>query len=70
MTSSTLNPTVLEPLFAPWQEPNAHRVRAEKPDDPAVVKQGRRASLIEVVNNLQTSSVTRCMVVSHPASQF
>lgn len=51
MTSSTLNPTVLEPLFAPWQEPNAHRVRAEKFGDPAVVKQGRRASPIEVVNH-------------------
>jgi type III restriction enzyme len=55
MTSSTLNPTVLEPLFAPWQEPNAHRVRAEKSGDPAVVKQGRRASPIEVVNNLRSA---------------
>ncbi|ATS18280.1 restriction endonuclease subunit R [Parathermosynechococcus lividus PCC 6715] len=55
MTSSTLNPAVLEPLFAPWQEPNAHRVRAEKTGDPAVVKQGRRASPIEVVNNLRAA---------------
>jgi type III restriction enzyme len=55
MTSSTLNPTILEPLFAPWQEPNAHRVRAEKSGDPAVVKQGRRASPIEVVNNLRAA---------------
>lgn len=55
MTSSTLNLTVLEPLFAPWQEPNAHRVRAEKSGDPAVVKQGRRASPIEVVNNLRAA---------------
>ncbi|UBF27595.1 DEAD/DEAH box helicase family protein [Kovacikia minuta CCNUW1] len=55
MTSSTLNPTVLEPLFAPWQEPNAHRVQAEKSGDPAVVKQGRRASAIEVVNNLRAA---------------
>ncbi len=55
MTSSTLNPTVLEPLFAPWQEPNAHRVRAEKSGDPAVVRQGRRASPIEVVNNLRAA---------------
>ncbi|WP_205370855.1 DEAD/DEAH box helicase [Thermoleptolyngbya sp. PKUAC-SCTB121] len=54
-SSSTLNPTVLEPLFAPWQEPNAHRVRAEKSGDPAVVKQGRRASPIEVVNNLRAA---------------
>jgi type III restriction enzyme len=55
MTSTTLNPTVLEPLFAPWQEPNAHRVRAEKTGDPAVIKQGRRASPIEVVNNLRAA---------------
>ena len=52
MTSIPLNPAILEPLFAPWQGPNAHRVRAEQPGDPAVVKQGRRASPIEVVNNL------------------
>jgi type III restriction enzyme len=55
MTSTPLNPTVLEPLFAPWQEPSAHRVRAEKSGDPAVVKQGRRASPIEVVNNLRVA---------------
>jgi type III restriction enzyme len=55
MTSSTLNPTILEPLFTPWAEPNAHRVRAEKSGDPAVVKQGRRASPIEVVNNLRAA---------------
>jgi len=55
MPSSTLNPTVLEPLFAPWQEPNAHRVRAEKSGDPAVIKQGRRASPIEAINNLRAA---------------
>jgi len=55
MTSTTLSPTVLEPLFAPWQEPNAHRVRAENSGDPAVVKQGRRASPIDLVNNLRTA---------------
>jgi hypothetical protein len=25
-----LNPSALEPLFAPWEEPNSHRVRADK----------------------------------------
>ncbi len=55
MPSATLNPTVLEPLFAPWQEPNAHRVRAEKSGDPAVIKQGRRASPIEAINNLRAA---------------
>ncbi|MCH9055881.1 DEAD/DEAH box helicase family protein [Synechococcus sp. PCC 6716] len=63
MTSSTLNPTVLEPLFAPWQEPNAHRVRVEKTAEAVTtnigtasnVVQGRRASPIEVVNNLRAA---------------
>ncbi len=55
MTSPTLNPTVLEPLFVPWAEPTAHRVRAEKSGDPAVVKQGRRASPIDLVNNLRSA---------------
>ena len=55
MPSATLNPTVLEPLFVPWQEPNAHRVRAEKSGDPAVIKQGRRASPIEAINNLRAA---------------
>lgn len=55
MTSSSPNPALLEPLFDPWAEPNAHRVRAEKTGDPAVVKQGRRASPIDLVNNLRSS---------------
>lgn len=37
MASSTLNPAILEPLFAPSSEPNAHRVRAEKAGDPEIV---------------------------------
>ena len=52
---STLNPTILEPLFAPWAEPNAHRVRAEKAGDPAVIVQGRRASPIDLVGNLRSA---------------
>ncbi|MBF2097084.1 MAG: DEAD/DEAH box helicase family protein [Gloeomargaritaceae cyanobacterium C42_A2020_066] len=55
MASTPLNTAVLEPLFAPWQEPNAHRLRADKPGEPAVVKQGRRASPIDVVNNLRAA---------------
>jgi len=54
-SSSTLNPTILEPLFAPWAEPNAHRVRAEKAGDPAVIVQGRRASPIDLVSNLRSA---------------
>jgi type III restriction enzyme len=52
---STLNSTILEPLFAPWAEPNAHRVRAEKAGDPAVIVQGRRASPIDLVSNLRSA---------------
>ncbi len=52
---SPLNPTTLEPLFAPWAEPNAHRVRAEKSGDPAVIVQGRRASPIDLVSNLRSA---------------
>jgi len=52
---STLNSTILEPLFAPWAEPNAHRVRAEKTGDPAVIVQGRRASPIDLVSNLRSA---------------
>jgi type III restriction enzyme len=55
MTSSSLNTTILEPLFAPWAEPNAHRVRAEKAGDPAVIVQGRRASPIDLVSNLRSA---------------
>jgi type III restriction enzyme len=55
MTFSSLNTTILEPLFAPWVEPNAHRVRAEKAGDPAVIVQGRRASPIDLVSNLRSA---------------
>lgn len=55
MTSTALNSTILEPLFAPWAEPNAHRVRAEKTGDPAVIVQGRRASPIDLVSNLRSA---------------
>jgi type III restriction enzyme len=55
MTSVTLNSTTLEPLFAPWAEPNAHRVRAEKVGDPAVIVQGRKTSPIDLVSNLRSA---------------
>jgi len=54
MTSPIINPTALEPLFAPHEEPNFHRVRAEKPGDPAKVVKGRRPSSITVANNLRS----------------
>jgi len=52
-TDPIVNPAALEPLFAPWEEPNAHRVRADKPGDPAKVVRNRRPSPISVVNNLR-----------------
>ncbi len=52
---ATLNLALLEPLFAPWQEPNAHRVRVNKLGDSAAVQQGRRPSPIEVVNSLRSA---------------
>jgi hypothetical protein len=50
MTSASANSTILEPLFAPWAEPNAHRIRAEKPGDPAAIEQEHKISSIELVN--------------------
>ena len=43
---------ILTPLFEPWDEPNAHRVRALKKGE-AIVKEGRRRSAITVVKNLR-----------------
>jgi type III restriction enzyme len=47
-----VNPTALEPLFAPWEEPTKHRVKADKPGEPAKIIHGRRPSPIVVANNL------------------
>ncbi|MGD0091264.1 MAG: DEAD/DEAH box helicase family protein [Planctomycetota bacterium] len=48
-----VNPAALEPLFAPWEEPNAHRERADKPGEPAKVVRGRRPSSITIVQHLR-----------------
>ncbi len=50
-----VNPSVLEPLFETWQEPNAHRVRAERRGEPAKRVQGRRPSSISIVQNLRAA---------------
>lgn len=50
-----VNSAVLEPLFETWQEPNAHRVRADRPGDPAKRVQGRRPSPIPIVQNLRSA---------------
>ncbi len=51
--SVIVNPEALEPLFAPWEEPTRHRVRAKRPEEPAEVVQGRRPSSIVIAQNLR-----------------
>jgi type III restriction enzyme len=51
----TLNTPALEPLFAPWEEPNAHRVRADREGDPAKVIKHRRPSPITLAQNLRAA---------------
>src|SRR5438552_2237748 len=51
--SVTINPSALEPLFKPWEEPNRHRVKGEK-NRPGVAAKGRRPSRIAIVQNLRS----------------
>jgi type III restriction enzyme len=53
--SPLVNPGALEPLFAPWEEPGAHRVRAERPGDPPKIIQGRRPSPLIIAQNLRAA---------------
>lgn len=54
MTNGTvINPSALEPLFAPWEEPVKHRVRGDKKGDPAKIINGRRPSPITIAQNLR-----------------
>jgi type III restriction enzyme len=56
MTEQTvINPTALEPLFSPWDEPTKHRVRPDKPGEPAKIINGRRPSPIVIAHNLRWS---------------
>jgi type III restriction enzyme len=48
-----LNPSALEPLFAPWEEPHSHRIRAEKEGEPARIVKGRRPSPIGIAQNIR-----------------
>jgi type III restriction enzyme len=50
-----INASALEPLFAPWEEPSAHRLRGDRPGDPAKVVKTRRPSPIAIVNNLRVA---------------
>ncbi len=48
-----VNISALEPLFAPHEEPNRHRVRAEAEGQPARVVTGRRRTPIAIAQNLR-----------------
>src|ERR1017187_5557772 len=47
-----LNPSALEPLFAPWEEPHSHRVRAEQ-EGPAKIIKGRRPSPLRIAQDIR-----------------
>lgn len=48
-----INTAALEPLFAPWEEPNKHRVRATTAGQPPEIKTYRRRSPVRLVNSLR-----------------
>lgn len=48
-----LNLDSIQPLYAPWEEPTAHRGRADQPGKPAPVIARRRPSKKPVVNTLR-----------------
>jgi len=50
-----INAAALAPLFNTWEEPNAHRVRADVPSEPAKVEKFRRASSIIIAQNLRSA---------------
>jgi len=50
-----INPAALEPLFLPWEEPNSHRVKADKLGDPAKIIKGRRSTPIPIAQNLRSA---------------
>ena len=46
--SPFLNPSALEPLFLPWEEPRSQHVRANKEGEPAQQIKGRRSSAVTI----------------------
>ncbi|MCX6842795.1 MAG: DEAD/DEAH box helicase family protein [candidate division WOR-3 bacterium] len=54
MPDAPLNLAALEPLYAPHDEPNRHRVRAERDGEPAKIVRGRRKSDIVIAQNLRS----------------
>ncbi len=53
MPEPVINLAALEPLFAPQEEPNQHRARAQG-DQPSQVKKGRRPSKIAIAQSLRS----------------
>ena len=53
MPEPVINLAALEPLFAPHEEPNQHRARAQG-DQPAQTKKGRRPSKIAIAQSLRS----------------
>ena len=49
------NPAALEPLFMPWEFPNAHRQRAERDGEPPKIVKRRRPTKIAIANNLRSA---------------
>lgn len=52
MPQDSINIAALEPLFAPWEEPNFHRARASGTSETCINK-GRRPSNIAIANQLR-----------------
>lgn len=50
-----INTSALEPLFAPWEQPDKHRVRGAAPGQPPEIKNHRRPSPIRLVNPLRAA---------------
>ncbi len=53
MADPIINLAAVEPLFAPHEEPNLHRARAQG-DQPAQTKKGRRPSKIAIAQSLRS----------------
>jgi type III restriction enzyme len=53
VSEPVINIAALEPLFAPHEEPNQHRARAQG-DQPAQTKKGRRPSRIAIAQSLRS----------------
>src|SRR4051812_35046874 len=53
MTETTLNLDAVSPLYAPWEEPTAHRARADHSGKAVPVIARRRPSKLSVVNALR-----------------